>query len=70
MGASSGGSGLNSVQDLHAILFDHRIRQHFVRDGFNLLPGLLGGDTIGDGDIEELALADIGDPGMAVVVQG
>src|ERR1035441_4994328 len=50
-----------SVQDFDAILFDDRIGQHFVRDGFDVGLRLLACDAARERDFEELALTDLGD---------
>src|ERR1039457_5691301 len=51
-------------QHLHPILFNHRVRQHLMRDGFHVLLRLLPGHTVRDGDVEKLALAHVGDGGV------
>src|SRR5262245_60779765 len=58
-----------SIQNFYAILFDHGVRQNLVSDGFQVLRRLLAGDAIGDCDVEELALADRVDCGIAQTVQ-
>ena len=52
---------MNSIQDFDPILFDDRVGQHFVRDGFDVGLRLLARDTASERDLEELALADFGD---------
>src|ERR1035438_6239674 len=50
--------------NLYAILFNHRVRQHLMRDRFHIFLRLLPGHTVRDGDVEELALAHVGDGGV------
>ena len=58
-----------SIQDFDAILFDDRIGQYFVRDGFDVGLRLLARDAARERDFEELALTDFGDPSEPEAVE-
>ena len=58
-----------SVQNLDAILFDDRVGEDFVGDGFDFAACLFGGDAVGECDLEVLALADLRDGGVAESIE-
>src|ERR1017187_1758046 len=68
-GCYRGARARASIQDFDAILFDDRIGQHFMRDGFDVRLRLLARGSTGQRDFEELALTDFGDGGEPEAVE-
>jgi hypothetical protein len=57
------------VQELDSVFFDHRIREHFVCNRFNILPRLFAVNHAGQSDIEKLALTHVYDALIAKSVE-
>src|ERR1017187_1236799 len=68
-GCYRGARARPSIQDFDAILFDDRIGQHFMRDGFDVRLRLLARGSTGQRDFEELALTHFGDGGEPEAVE-
>jgi hypothetical protein len=52
---------LRSVEQLYAVVLDHWIRQHLMRDRLQVFQRLLARQAIGDREFEELALTNVSD---------
>ncbi len=70
-----GGSGDRAaffvlVDELDLELLNDRVGEHFVSDGLDFALSLLAGDALGQCDVEEFALAHIGDAVIAETVEG
>ena len=68
-GCYRGARARASIQDFDAILFDDRIGQHFVRDGFDVGLRPLARGAAGERDFEKLALTDFGNPSEPEAVE-
>ncbi len=53
------------IHDLDPVFLDDRVGQDLMSDGLDLFVSFLAGDAIGNGNVEDLALAHIGDGAMA-----
>jgi hypothetical protein len=58
------------VFELVRVLFDHRIGEDFARDALNFSTSGVGPQTVGERQLEVLALAHCGHVGIADLAQG
>lgn len=57
------------VGEFYAVFLDHRVRQDFVRNGFDVLLCLFARHAAGKRDLKELALAHAGNAVVPMAVQ-